>query len=180
MRNSMEKKDLSAKQKSFCQEYLIDSNGTQAAIRAGYSAVAAQGQASRLLSNAMVSAKIAELTAEKAADNLLTSQQTMQSQIDLLEFNLADILNCNETTGIWSYKPLAQWPEKAKQICSFHGIDKQGNPIIRIDKQAAREALGKATGLYSDFNIALACLKKYGLWCLVDKAGNWTIQDRNT
>lgn len=27
---------LTAKQEAFCQEYLIDSNATQAAIRAGY------------------------------------------------------------------------------------------------------------------------------------------------
>lgn len=38
----------------FVQEYCIDWNGTQAAIRAGYSPKTAQEQASRLLSNAMV------------------------------------------------------------------------------------------------------------------------------
>lgn len=49
---------LTDKQAQFVHEYLIDRNGTQAAIRAGYSAKTAQMQASRLLTNAMVRAAI--------------------------------------------------------------------------------------------------------------------------
>jgi phage terminase small subunit len=37
----MANKKLTAKQEMFCREYLIDLNGTQAAIRAGYSENAA-------------------------------------------------------------------------------------------------------------------------------------------
>lgn len=51
---------LTAKQQRFVSEYLIDSNGTQAAIRAGYSAKTAQEQASRLLSQVMVAAAVAD------------------------------------------------------------------------------------------------------------------------
>jgi len=46
--------DLSPKQKAFVREYLIDGNGTQAAIRAGYSKKTAQEQSSRLLSKVIV------------------------------------------------------------------------------------------------------------------------------
>ena len=42
-------KELTSKQKQFCREYVIDLNGTQAAIRAGYSAKSAQMQSSRML-----------------------------------------------------------------------------------------------------------------------------------
>lgn len=49
---------LSEQRKRFVDEYLIDLNGTQAAIRAGYSPKTAQEQASRLLSNVMVRAEI--------------------------------------------------------------------------------------------------------------------------
>lgn len=52
--------DLTPKQARFVDEYLIDLNGTQAAIRAGYSADTAQEQASRLLSNVMVAEAVAE------------------------------------------------------------------------------------------------------------------------
>ena len=46
--------NLTPKQQRFVDEYLIDLNGTQAAIRAGYSPDTAQEQASRLLSIVMV------------------------------------------------------------------------------------------------------------------------------
>ena len=44
--------ELNPKQQRFVDEYLIDLNGKQAAIRAGYSEKTAEVQASRLLSNA--------------------------------------------------------------------------------------------------------------------------------
>lgn len=54
---------LTAKQQAFCEEYMVDLNATQAAIRAGYSAATAQEQSSRLLSKVMVKAHVAELQA---------------------------------------------------------------------------------------------------------------------
>jgi phage terminase small subunit len=50
--------ELTPKQIRFCEEYLIDLNAKQAAIRVGYSPKTAEVQASRLLSNAKVSAYI--------------------------------------------------------------------------------------------------------------------------
>lgn len=57
---------LTPKQAAFVREYLIDLNGTQAAIRAGYSANAAEVEASRLLRNAKVAAAVAEAQAARA------------------------------------------------------------------------------------------------------------------
>ena len=45
---------ITPKQQRFCEEYVIDLNGTQAAIRAGYSPAAAKEQAHRLLTKAHV------------------------------------------------------------------------------------------------------------------------------
>lgn len=50
--------DLNDKQAAFVREYVVDKNGKQAAIRAGYSAKTAEAQASRLLSNAKVRAAV--------------------------------------------------------------------------------------------------------------------------
>ena len=49
---------LTPKQTRFVAEYLVDLNGTQAAIRVGYSAKTAKVQASRLLTNAAVAEAI--------------------------------------------------------------------------------------------------------------------------
>lgn len=45
---------LTTRQARFVEEYLVDGNGTQAAIRAGYSASGAYTEASRLLRNAEI------------------------------------------------------------------------------------------------------------------------------
>lgn len=49
---------LSPKRQRFVDEYVIDFNGTQAAIRAGYSPRTAKEQAARLLTNANVKAAV--------------------------------------------------------------------------------------------------------------------------
>lgn len=51
---------LSDKRQRFVEEYLVDTNGTQAAIRAGYSPGSADVTASRLLGDARVRAAIAD------------------------------------------------------------------------------------------------------------------------
>ena len=51
---------LTAKQQRFCDEYLIDLNATQAAIRAGYSKRTAAASAARLLRNVKVQEYISE------------------------------------------------------------------------------------------------------------------------
>jgi phage terminase small subunit len=72
---------LSAKQEQFCREYLVDLNATQAAIRAGYSPKTAQEQASRLLSNVMVAARVAELKAKRAEKADRTAQDVLNDII---------------------------------------------------------------------------------------------------
>ena len=53
-------KKLTARQLKFTREYAVDGNGTQAAIRAGYSPNSAQMQSSRLLSKDMVCKTVAK------------------------------------------------------------------------------------------------------------------------
>ena len=73
----MENNEITNKQRFFVQEYLVDSNATQAAIRAGYSKKTAQEQGSRLLLNVMVqdaiqeAMKIRELRTEITVDKVL-------------------------------------------------------------------------------------------------------------
>ena len=57
---------LTPKQLRFCSEYVIDSNATQAATRAGYSARSAATTGSRTLQIVEVQAEIARLTAQIA------------------------------------------------------------------------------------------------------------------
>lgn len=62
----MTDRPLTPKQAAFVREYMIDHNGTQAAIRAGYSARTANEQASRLLANVNIAWAVAKAQAELA------------------------------------------------------------------------------------------------------------------
>ncbi|MGN1307049.1 MAG: terminase small subunit, partial [Faecousia sp.] len=57
---------MTVKMDRFCQEYVIDYNGTEAAIRAGYSDKRAASQASTLLKREDVMERIAQLQKEQA------------------------------------------------------------------------------------------------------------------
>jgi len=57
------------RQRTFAAQYVLDHNGAQAAVRAGYSAKAARQTASELLTNPNVQALVAEHE-EKAAQDL--------------------------------------------------------------------------------------------------------------
>lgn len=52
---------LKGKKERFCEEYIIDYNATNAAIRAGFSEKSAYNQGSRLLKNDEVAARVREL-----------------------------------------------------------------------------------------------------------------------
>lgn len=57
---------LTDRQDRFCQEYIIDLNATQAAIRAGYSEKTARSTASNLLTKPNILARVKELKDERA------------------------------------------------------------------------------------------------------------------
>lgn len=63
------------KQERFCTEYVKDTNGKQAAIRAGYAERSAEMQASRLLRNDKVKQRVAELREAYFNENIMTAQQ---------------------------------------------------------------------------------------------------------
>ena len=63
---------LTPKQARFVEEYLIDLNATQAAIRAGYSARTAEQQGTRLLRYAQVSQAVSEAQQTRSERTFIT------------------------------------------------------------------------------------------------------------
>lgn len=84
---------LSDKQKRFCDEYAIDFNGTQAAIRAGYSIKTANEQAARLLANVSVQSYLAEVAEKKRGSNELTAQMVINELAKIAFHNVQDFIN---------------------------------------------------------------------------------------
>lgn len=68
---------LTNKQKRFCEEYLVDFNGTQAAIRAGYSKKSANEQAARLLARPAAQEFIREMQAATSQKMEITREMVV-------------------------------------------------------------------------------------------------------
>lgn len=75
---------LTEKQKKFCEEYLIDLNGTQAAIRAGYNPKTANNNASRLMVNDGIKEYLSELMNRKRKKRIATSDDVLAFLTDVL------------------------------------------------------------------------------------------------
>lgn len=72
--------ELTTKQKRFVEEFMIDLNGTKAAIRAGYSEKGAHVQAAQLLSNPKVTEAVAEAKT-RVADRIGRSVRDVMADI---------------------------------------------------------------------------------------------------
>lgn len=90
-----------AKQARFIDEYMIDMNATQAAIRAGYSTKTANQQASRLLANVNISALI-EKRRQAISDKLQCTVDDIARELHKCGFaNMADYMNVNADGDPW-------------------------------------------------------------------------------
>ena len=68
---------LTPRQRRFIEEYMVDLNGTQAAIRAGYAPGGARQHASRLLAQAPVQAALAQAMSERRKRTELTADEVI-------------------------------------------------------------------------------------------------------
>ncbi len=95
--------ELTPRQANFCREYVVDFNATQAAIRAGYSILAAKEVGYRLLTNAHVATEVenlqdgvtkrAELTADKVlADIAMVKAKALRPET----YDAAIVLRASE------------------------------------------------------------------------------------
>lgn len=81
---------LNERQKQFCEEYIVDLNATQAAIRAGYSEKTAASTAARLLRNVKVQKYIAQLQAERGQRLQVTQDDVIREICDIALLPLDD------------------------------------------------------------------------------------------
>lgn len=96
---------LTSKQQRFVEEYLIDLNGKQAAIRAGYSERAAEVTASRLLSNVKVAAAVAEQKEARSERTQVNADWVLARLAMEADADLADLYDDNG-----NLLPVKEWP----------------------------------------------------------------------
>lgn len=84
------KDKLSDKQRLFCEEYIVDLNATQAAVRAGYSKDTARSIASENLSKPDIQDYISELQEDLANRVKVKQEQVLE---ELMKIGFSDIRN---------------------------------------------------------------------------------------
>lgn len=83
---------MEPRQERFCREYVIDLNGTRAAIAAGYSERAAKEQASRLLTKANVRRLVDRLLSQRATRLEIKADRVVEEIARLAFSNMQDYI----------------------------------------------------------------------------------------
>lgn len=147
---------LTDKQRRFVEEYLIDLNATQAAIRAGYSVETANEQGSQNLAKLSIKREIEKAMAERSRRTGITQDRVLNELAKIAFANAKDILDFKTATvkEDASEEDLACIQSvKVKTQTSAKGTMEE-RQVALYDKKAALELLGKHLGLFKD-NIAL-------------------------
>lgn len=142
---------LTARQKVFCDEYLIDLNATQAAIRAGYSPATANRIGSRLLTNVDIRARIEKAMAERSKRTGINADRVIRELARIAFVNAADVIDFQTATIAHGASEddtaaIASFRVKTIPTAEGEGVERE---IRMFDKLKALELLGKHLGLFS-------------------------------
>ena len=127
-------KELTEREAAFAREYVLDHNGTRAAIRAGYAKKNAAVQASRMLKKERVRARIDQLEKELAAAFGLSAESLINRYAEIYERCMAA-------------KPVMEWDRERREYVEsgLWTFDARG-AIRALSSLAALAGLGKKNG----------------------------------
>ena len=141
---------MTPKQKRFVEEYLVDLNATQAAIRAGYSERTAYSQGQRLLKNVEIQKAMSVAMENRSSATEITAEKVL-TELARIAFS--------DHSGIVKYEKgrvVVTETEKLNEdqrrvISELSQVDTNAGTSIKVklyDKQKALELLGRHLGLF--------------------------------
>ncbi len=151
---------LTAKLKAFVDEYLIDMNASQAAIRAGYSSKTANATGQKVLLIPTVKTLVNAALVKRSETTGIDAEWVLRKLGAIFTADVLDIISENG-----AYKPIREWPPVWRQMLSGidiremfgHAEDEDGNVInekigevVRlrfIDRLRTLELIGKHVGV---------------------------------
>lgn len=143
---------MTNKQKHFCEEYLIDLNATQAAIRAGYSARSAHSIATENMQKPAVRARIDEALATRSKRTGVNADRVVRELARVAFVNPSDVIDMESATlkdDATEDDTAAVASVKVKTIPTADGQGME-REIKMADKLKALELLGKHLGMFTD------------------------------
>lgn len=143
---------LNAKHQRFVEEYLIDLNATQAAIRAGYSVKTACEQGARLLANVKVQEAVANAMAERSKRTGVNQDRVIQELARIAFVNPQNVINTEDGSvreDATDDDLACIQSVKVKSASSDKGYSEEREVKLN-DKLKALELLGKHLGMFTD------------------------------
>ncbi len=154
----MDEVKLTAKQEAFITEYLIDLNGTQAAIRAGYSEDSAAMIASENLTKPYIQAALARAKEQRAKSCQIEAADVLKVLKAVMTTTTSDLYTV-DPDGYLIPKPLDQLSEAANialsEVRQTKTKNKSGEELVNQsfrtwDKLKATELAAKHLGMLKD------------------------------
>lgn len=164
--------NLTAKQQRFCDEYLVDLNATQAAIRAGYSEKRASEQAYQLLQKTTVQEYIQKRQRDRIARTEITQDFVLNELMAIASVNATDyariveknataevegqliqLYDANGNPAVYrTVEPVLteELTETQKKALAVIKRGRDGFEIKPYDKVRVLELLGKHLGMWTD------------------------------
>lgn len=142
---------LTDKQQRFVDEYLIDLNATQAAIRAGYSVKTANEKGSQLLSNERIQKRISIAMAERSKRTGVNQDRVVLELAKIAFVKMTDIVDSNgkikENATDDDLSCIESVKYKHSDTDTGYSIERE----VKIgSKLKALELLGKHLGMWND------------------------------
>ncbi len=143
---------MNDRQRRFGREYVIDQNGTQAAIRAGYSPKTATAMASRLLTKVKVRAYIAELMAPAVKATELSVERVLKELTRLAFYDMTAVFEVED--GRIKLRDPASLPEDLRRAIVGIKPVEVGDDLQYeckfADKQKALDSLARHLQMFKD------------------------------
>lgn len=140
---------MTKKQKRFCEEYLIDLNATQAAIRAGYSPDTAGAIGAENLTKPEIQRAVAQAMAERSRRTGVNAERVVLELAKVAFVNVGNVIDATDATLKEDAAPedlAAIQSIKVKDMGEM-GIERE---IRMADKLKALELLGRHLGMFND------------------------------
>jgi phage terminase small subunit len=141
---------LTPRQEAFVREYLVDLNGKQAAIRAGYSERSAESTASALLRVPKVAEAVAEAKGERARRCEVSADRVLQ---ELARIAFADPAAAYGPDG--KLLSVREMPPETRSALAGMDVEEGGDgkvtrKVKTWGKVQALELLGKHLGMFTE------------------------------
>lgn len=144
---------LSEKQQRFVEEYLIDLNATQAAIRAGYKkSEYTDTNANKLLENTRIKEAIDKAMAERSKRTGINQDRVIEELAKLAFVNAADVIDVDTATILPDAKPedlaCIQSVKVKRTTKGENSIEER--EVKFYDKKDSLVQLGKHLGMFKE------------------------------